>query len=78
MSSRGTKLFLAGAKSLLLWPQAAGRRSPWGKGLSGQEHRPSGRNRTSSQSIEQPVGKIFHLELRPFPTVPSQGGGRAV
>lgn len=67
MPSRATKLFLAGAKSLPLWPQAAGRRSPWGKGLSGQEHKPSGRSRTSSQSVEQPVGKIFHLGDEAFP-----------
>lgn len=66
-SSRGTELFLPGAKSPSLWPQAAGRRNPWGKGLSAQEHRAPGRSRTSSQRVEQPEGKIFHLGDETFP-----------
>lgn len=78
MSSRATKLFLAGATSPPLWPQAAGRRRPCRKGLSGQDHRAPGRSSTSSQCMEQPVGKIFHLGHETFPPLHSQGGCRAV
>lgn len=78
MSSRGTKLLLAGATSPPLWAQAAGRRSPCRRGLSGQDHRAPGRSSTSSQCMEQPVGKIFHLGDETFPSLHSQGGCRAV
>lgn len=78
MSSRGTKLLLAGATSPPLWPQAAGRRRPCRRGLSGQDHRAPGRSSTSSQCMEQPVEKIFHLEDETFPSLHSQGGCGAV